>query len=224
MKIIGHRGAAGLALENTLESLDAGIKAGADAVEFDTWLTKDGHLVLSHDVHTGRVSSTGLSIPHTDFKKLREIKLHNGERIVTFKEAMKTAGKTPVVIDAKGKDWAHPLAEALGDTGHASKVTVIALNHPELFEFSKLRPDLPTYALDFWSPFKAMQAARQWKFTGIDISFWLLNPLTYWLARWHNLKVIVFTVDHVWLAKFLRFLYPGIDITTNRPDKLQVLR
>jgi hypothetical protein len=33
--VIGHRGAAALAPENTLEALEAAIDAGADAVEFD---------------------------------------------------------------------------------------------------------------------------------------------------------------------------------------------
>ena len=41
MLTIGHRGAAGIAPENTLESLRAGVKAGCDMLEFDVRLTKD---------------------------------------------------------------------------------------------------------------------------------------------------------------------------------------
>ena len=33
--VIGHRGAAAVAPENTIEALAAGVEAGADAVEFD---------------------------------------------------------------------------------------------------------------------------------------------------------------------------------------------
>jgi glycerophosphoryl diester phosphodiesterase len=45
---IGHRGAAALAPENTLEALRAGIAHGCDYVEFDVLSNPDGRLVLAH--------------------------------------------------------------------------------------------------------------------------------------------------------------------------------
>lgn len=51
MLIIGHRGAAGLAPENTIESLQAGLDAGADILEFDVRLTSDKVPILAHDAH-----------------------------------------------------------------------------------------------------------------------------------------------------------------------------
>jgi glycerophosphoryl diester phosphodiesterase len=54
MLVIGHRGAAGLAPENSLAALRAGMKAGADILEFDIRLTKDKIPVLTHDFHTLR--------------------------------------------------------------------------------------------------------------------------------------------------------------------------
>jgi glycerophosphoryl diester phosphodiesterase len=45
---IGHRGAAALAPENTLEALRAGIAHGCDYVEFDVLSDADGGLVLGH--------------------------------------------------------------------------------------------------------------------------------------------------------------------------------
>jgi glycerophosphoryl diester phosphodiesterase len=62
MLIIGHRGAAGLAPENTLEALHAGVKAGADILEFDVRLTADDIPVLSHDsqLHGHTVRKTTL--------------------------------------------------------------------------------------------------------------------------------------------------------------------
>jgi glycerophosphoryl diester phosphodiesterase len=47
--IIGHRGASAVAPENTLAAFEAAIAAGADGVEFDVRLTRDGVPVVIHD-------------------------------------------------------------------------------------------------------------------------------------------------------------------------------
>ena len=46
---VGHRGASGYAPENTLAAFDLGLKMGADGIELDLQLTKDGVLVVLHD-------------------------------------------------------------------------------------------------------------------------------------------------------------------------------
>ena len=47
--IIAHRGASGLAPENTLPAFRKAIEAGADGIEFDLHLTADGAIVVHHD-------------------------------------------------------------------------------------------------------------------------------------------------------------------------------
>lgn len=211
-----------MALENTLESIRSAIQAGVDAVEVDVRLTQDHHLVLSHDKHIGRVSPNTTVVHETPLEELRGLKLHNGKRIATLQEALKAVGSTPLIIDAKDSGWAQPLARILH--AHSSRsISVISFNHDELESFSALCPHVDTYALEHTSPMDVVHGAYERKFTGIDINFWILNPLTYYLARRHNLKVIVYTVNRVWIARFLKFLYPHISITTNNPDKLGFL-
>lgn len=55
-RVIGHRGAAALAPENTLASLRAAHDAGARWVEFDVRLSADGIPVLAHDSTLERVA------------------------------------------------------------------------------------------------------------------------------------------------------------------------
>lgn len=54
---VAHRGASGLAPENTLVAVRAGIAAGADLVEVDVRRTKDRVLVLSHDASLARTTN-----------------------------------------------------------------------------------------------------------------------------------------------------------------------
>ena len=55
-KIWAHRGASGYAPENTLEAFELAAKMGADGVELDVQLTRDGELVVMHDETLDRVT------------------------------------------------------------------------------------------------------------------------------------------------------------------------
>lgn len=58
--IIGHRGASAVAPENTMEAFREAIAAGADGIEFDVRLTRDGVPVIIHDNTLRRTSG----LPH----------------------------------------------------------------------------------------------------------------------------------------------------------------
>lgn len=49
VEIYGHRGAAGLAPENTIKGIATALRIGVDAIDMDVGLTRDGVVVLSHD-------------------------------------------------------------------------------------------------------------------------------------------------------------------------------
>lgn len=51
--VIGHRGASGYRPEHTLESYALAIKVGADFIETDLVLTKDGHMIARHEPMIG---------------------------------------------------------------------------------------------------------------------------------------------------------------------------
>ena len=55
--IIAHRGASALAPENTLAAFRRALADGADGVEFDVRLTKDGEVVVFHDATLRRLTN-----------------------------------------------------------------------------------------------------------------------------------------------------------------------
>ena len=224
MRIIGHRGAASLALENTIKSIQEAKKAGVDAIEFDIRVTKDKHLILSHDSTLERTHGVDHKVSDSHLSKISKVVSDAGHKVPTLKEALKACGDTPAVIEGKGSKWAEPLAKLVNTHPNRKNFAVISFNHHELAEFKKLSSDIPLYVLEHRNSFDAINAARIYNFDGIDINFWTLNPLTYFLAKRHNLKLIVFTVDRPWIARLIKFLYPEVDITTNIPQKLQSLR
>ena len=224
MQIIGHRGAAGLALENTISSLRAGILAGVDALEFDIRVTSDNEMVLIHDATLERIYKDSRKVSSLTKKDIPRIKTAGGQILPCLAQALEVTRKLPVIIEGKNSNWAKPLAKYLKSHPYKKFCTVISFNHQELQEFGRLCPDVPLYVLEHRNSFDAINAARLYKFTGVDLNYWTLNPLSYWLARRHNLEIIVYTVNKPWIASFLKLLYPKIRITTDVPNRLQFVR
>lgn len=223
MKIIGHRGAAGLAPENTIPSIKAAIASGVDAIEFDIRATSDGELVLSHDASLERTHGYDKKVHNMHSSEVKTVRSKEGNSVPTLNEALKAAGTTPLFIEGKSGNWAMPLANLLRKKS-INMITVISFNHQELHAFHELMPNIKVLVLEHRNPFDAINAARVYGFDGIDVNYWTLSPLSYWLARRHGLEIAVFTVNKPWIGSFLRVLYPNIAITTNVPHKLQFLR
>lgn len=72
-RIIGHRGAAGYAPENTLESIRTAADTGADWVEFDVKLTKDQVPVLFHDETLERTTNGFGNVADTLYEDIRQL-------------------------------------------------------------------------------------------------------------------------------------------------------
>ena len=70
--VIGHRGAAALAPENTLSGLRRAHAAGCRWVEFDVRLTADGELILFHDERLERTTSGRGRVAATSFAAIRQ--------------------------------------------------------------------------------------------------------------------------------------------------------
>ena len=73
--IVGHRGVAGEAPENSLDSLLLAVDQGADMVELDLQLTSDGKLVASHDWTLERMGGIDRTIEESLFEEIREVEI-----------------------------------------------------------------------------------------------------------------------------------------------------
>lgn len=121
---IAHRGGPALAPEETLEAFTKADEVGADMFEYDVHITKDGHLIASHDPTVDRVTTgTGLINAMT----LAEIKaLDAGEKFVDLdgKHAYRGKGITLATVEEIFQTFPNKRAVIeLKDT-----------NHPALYE------------------------------------------------------------------------------------------
>lgn len=218
MKIIGHRGARGIALENTLESFAAALETKPDAIEFDVRATKDGVIVLSHDDNLKNVSDTSESISKLTYAELEKVKLRNGQKIPTLQEVLQSLPQIPVIVEIKVRGHSETICKILDDFPQLD-ITIASFWHSVAIECKRLRPHLKAYLAESRHPFEVIQTAHSMKVDGLDLNYKLLNPLTYWWCRWRNLDIMVYTVNSKLIAGLIHRLYPKVMICTDRPDR-----
>jgi glycerophosphoryl diester phosphodiesterase len=96
IRVIAHRGASLYAPENTLAAFDLAADQGAEAIECDAKLTRDGAVVLMHDDTVNRTSSGRGAVRRFDLKAIRALDAGSwfdprfkGERVPTLEEAVR---------------------------------------------------------------------------------------------------------------------------------------
>lgn len=224
--IIAHRGARGLELENSLASLQAALAFDVDAIEFDVHLTKDGQLVVMHDATTRRTATDNVRISDVTLDELRKLRLKNNQQIPTLDEALGLMENRHVFIDIKGKGCADPLVELIKN--HPLVTASYESYRPsELARIRELLPDAMTYPYFLKAhyliarPYKMVRIAKEIDATGISIDkLYLLNPLTYYLARRNKFETLVYSVGSKGLTRMFRRCYPALNVITSRPDAI----
>ncbi len=94
----GHRGASLEAAENSREAFQQAISLGADFIEFDWRLTRDGVPVVFHDDTPERLNGDQRTIDQIDFSELRAI----ASDLMTVGEALEAVGgRISVLLDTK---------------------------------------------------------------------------------------------------------------------------
>lgn len=73
--VVGHRGAAGSELENTMASIDSALAQEAAMIELDVQLTADEALVVFHDWDLRRLAGRGEIVERTELERLQAVEL-----------------------------------------------------------------------------------------------------------------------------------------------------
>lgn len=215
MLVIGHRGAAGLAPENTLESLRAGKEAGADILEFDVRLTSDGIPILAHDP-----SLHGHSIRKTSFKKLAEL-----GSVTTLTEVLdEFLGDILLNIEFKPIEG----IEAVYDLLHKTYITkpsdwdtviVSSFHVRPLWKLRSLSKQINLALLHSVNPFAFVTYNRKLKLAAVGWHRLHVNKLAIEIAKKSGIFTYVYTVNRPQAAKLLD--RRDIDaVVTDYPDRI----
>ncbi len=164
--IVAHRGSSAQAPENTLPAFQLAWKQGADAIEADFQLTKDGHIICFHDKDTKRIAGQQLAIANATLEELRQLDVggiqpqaaeralrswngdqYKGTRIPTIAEVFATVPRgKKIFIEIKcGPEIIDPLLRELASSGLThDQVVVICFDSAVLKSLKERDPKWQT--------------------------------------------------------------------------------
>ncbi|MFJ8860834.1 glycerophosphodiester phosphodiesterase [Streptomyces sp. NPDC102451] len=215
---VAHRGDPYRARENTLPSIRSAVDRGADAVEIDVRLTRDGVPVLLHDSTLERLWGHDVRLDRLDHAELTE---RTGGGVPTLREALSAAGGRRVMIDLPGATDT-TVRETVGvvrECGAAERAYYCADTHAML----KVRAADPSAEIALtWTTLAPprpvlLEAVRpRW----LNYRFGLLSRELTDRAHADGLLVSAWTAD---TRRTMRRLiaYGADSITTNRIDALR---
>jgi glycerophosphoryl diester phosphodiesterase len=179
--IIGHRGTGPtsvlsgdgrtvpnhMAPENTIQAFRRAVEQGADGIEFDVIVTKDGVPVVVHDDELNRnvegAARKGTEMGRVSEKTLQEVQQYNvghGEKIPSLRETLNyiteanaarvAQGKKPLIVNielkTKGTAEMAPIAEMVheyigGGKINNADVIFCSFDHPQLAALKTQNPE-----------------------------------------------------------------------------------
>jgi glycerophosphoryl diester phosphodiesterase len=201
--IAAHRGAGILAPENSLSAIERSIGLGADLVEIDVQSTRDGVIVLFHDVDLMRLTGDSRRIRDLTYESLARIDIgrgfapeYAGERIPTLEQCLERAkGRIGVQIELKYFGFDPRLAEEcvrlVRAHGMEGEAVLMSLHPRGVRQLQELAPDIPVGYLSILS---AGELARvDADFVGVPFS--RATPAFMRAARRRSLPVYVWGVN-----------------------------
>jgi glycerophosphoryl diester phosphodiesterase len=103
--VLGHRGARRRAPENTIAAFDLALEEGADGVELDVRLSRDGEVVVIHDADLGRVTEgrDTRRVEDLDVSELCQVELGDGVRVPRLVEVLDWARRRHARVNVELK-------------------------------------------------------------------------------------------------------------------------
>ncbi len=222
MLIIGHRGAAGLAPENSMKAMKAGFDADADMLEVDVRLTKDGQIVALHDARLTRTHRRREAVAGLTYDQLQL--LTKGAPVPLLETMLdKYFGKILLNIEVKSRGCGEALLALLTSryikkSSDWDKFIISSFKGAELSRIRKLAPKANLAMLHNENPFLFIAYQRSIKLTAVGFHRLYLNPLALAIAKRAGIFIYVYTVDRIGALSLLE--EQGVEgIVTNYPDK-----
>lgn len=220
VKVIGHRGIAGLEPENTLRSFRAAIALGVDYVECDVRLTADGRLVLMHDESLDRTTDGAGPVAEMTFDEVRQLDAGKGEQVPTLEELLDLIeGRCKAHVELKAPGAPEPVLRLVQQKGMLTDVVLTSGDTERLRSLRALSADVAIEHIYGEPPADAIERALSVNAQRVSVHHQHATKAYVEAAHAAGLEVIAWPPNTV--PEMQAAIALGVDlICTDRPDVL----
>lgn len=211
MHIIAHRGASSIATDNSAKAISLAAELAVRYIEFDVQHTKDNRVVVYHDT----ITPSGINIRDVNYNNV----LQEVPGILTLKQALNACGTVPALIESK---VAGTVARSLSLLKKCPTAAIASFISDEILAARIQAPGHATFLLQHFHPFGIVNKAVAVNAHGIGVNkYWLLIlPYFYRQSKKRRLKMYIYTVNSLLLARIISKLMPNAMLCTDQPKKL----
>lgn len=250
---IAHRGASAYAPEHTLAAYQMAVNQGADYLEIDIQMTKDGRLIAMHDETVNRTTNGNGAVKHLTLEQIKQLDAGSwfnkkypqyakdaylGAPVLTLDEIFQTFGsRVGYYIETKTPELYPGMEEKLvqimkkyhliGRNGQQQPVIIESFSPESLLKIHKLEPSIPLVQLLWFigpSPIQEIELlAIKGYADGVAPNYNHLTQTYVKKAHAYGLSVHPYTVNET--ADMKKLIGWGVDgLITNFPDTLQEVK
>ncbi len=233
-KIWAHRGASGYRPENTLPSFQYAMELGADGVELDIQLTKDGQIVVCHDELLDRTSNAKGFLKDYTLKELKSFDFSyqypslGKVQIPTMKEVFELLKPSHLIINIELKTGVfdyegieEKIIQLTHEEGLEDRVIYSSFNHYSILKIQQLDPNAKTAFLYCDGTIDMPAYGKKYHVDALHPDFCNLRyPNFMEECKKYDLDVNIWTVNTEEIAKIC-MPYGVNSIITNYPDKIR---
>lgn len=212
---VGHRGAKAYVTENTLDSFRKAIEFGANAIELDVRISKDGKLIVFHDDNLKKVFGKDVRVDKTTLKELKTL---TEDKIPALDEALDFIDKKvdKILIELKEVGSEKKVIDVVIKQKLIDRAVIISFHEEALANVRGINKKIETglvYARHK-NPIASVLALNAQYLVPL---YRFIHTKNIEDAHKRNLKVIVWTINTKNEAK--EYIAKGVDgIASDKPD------
>jgi glycerophosphoryl diester phosphodiesterase len=218
--VIGHRGAAGLVDENTVESIARATEVGVPMVEIDVGLSSDGDLFLMHDFRVDRTTNGSGFLSDLDSEHVRQLRTPGGFEVPSLERVLSMDQLENVILFIDMKSLSDT-TDTLENHGIEQYVGRIILDYQRLDEASEVKQAFSncSVVISPFLPFYLAETAIACRVDGVDIYHQAFSASAVTRLAAHGMiRTCWYTSDPEIAERKLKMNIDGI--MSDRPDLL----
>ena len=242
VSVMAHRGASGIAPENSFMAFIKAIEHSSDYIEIDIRKCATGELIVMHDSRidrttTGKGAIARMALSEIKRYHIKGVKKGYNKTIPTLEEVIELVkGKCKLNIELKSKkndfEIVEKLSEILKKYKFEKEIIVSSYRHKMLRRLVEINPNIETAALFIEKKSPSLLLRRMYyigsyirktkhiKASAMNLPYQFITPRLMRSAAKHGLKVNAWTVNSAKAIEKMKLL--GVDgIITNFPQRIK---